>query len=780
MKKNNYLVIILFIFTIIIGLVCIDTSINYRDNSSKSSVIYNSLLNAGNTIGTVNTNDNNTDNIENEDTTATPETGDEEINLGDDGTCAGYTEGCLVGQMVDGKCQIQVGYRELEFYCSGEAYSACSNSWVGGCCRRSRWVTKYRWTTAGAVSRKVCNKCIKGYFLRGEACIKCQATVKSSRSMISVSDSPTDRQWCAIVEFNNGQESCGGMKVNYSPAKCITPKAACGKSQIIVSGDISKVLTVPVSGAWKKAESAENGKVYVDTEPTASTEREADSWIFSERANENPVMAYGKNCQATDEPGKYVCDEYYTRGSCGSQPIKTYSYCCVDNQFIGTSTEKANSTDKKGGVKWADHVLVNYNQKKNGKSGCEYYFGSGYTVATNPDGSLVPKNKCSPPEIINRCDLTQKSMKVLDPSPETDKCEDEVTLTFNEGEGCSKNTNKIENSFYTINCTRTVKANFDYDDDGNNSTVRELYKGQGFKFGINVKTMFECEKTFNGTLWGKTYKNILGRLETIDTKLAQYYQEYNVTKWQNRYKQLSDNGYFKGNVKKDVYKLWVILDELRDVVSTYNAYEPNDDYNEAASLSFSYKVNGKKVQINPTPQFVRTVVNKGTKTYTYKKTANLGVNNKKLIPVTPISVKWNTKSNPRVVKLNFKEVYINSENGSLQNSAANGYSGGNRVYLDYDTDAPQTILPISIELTGFIGNASKIINNKCTIKVKDLEILYRPIDVSNPFINNEWTPGSNWINNNFDFRNIIDAKIWSQANCYSMYTNNKWSKCSNS
>ena len=39
---------------------------------------------------------------------------------------------------------------------------------------------------------------------------------------------------------------------------------------------------------------------------------------------------------------------------------------------------------------------------------------------------------------------------------------------------------------------------------------------------------------------------------------------------------------------------------------------------------------------------------------------------------------------------------------------------------------------------------------------------YRPIDVTNPFINSDWKKGENWINDKYNFISIIHATTWSE------------------
>ena len=63
---------------------------------------------------------------------------------------------------------------------------------------------------------------------------------------------------------------------------------------------------------------------------------------------------------------------------------------------------------------------------------------------------------------------------------------------------------------------------------------------------------------------------------------------------------------------------------------------------------------------------------------------------------------------------------------------------GNKIYIGYNTDATKenSSYPISITVTGFGSNS--IYNNKCDLIVYRTSFTYRPIEVTNPFINSEW------------------------------------------
>ncbi len=68
-----------------------------------------------------------------------------------------------------------------------------------------------------------------------------------------------------------------------------------------------------------------------------------------------------------------------------------------------------------------------------------------------------------------------------------------------------------------------------------------------------------------------------------------------------------------------------------------------------------------------------------------------------------------------------------------------------------------------IKVSGLASNDSKVNNDKCTFRVVNIPLTYRPIDVSNPFINDSWEKGVNWVNKLYDFTRVIHADTWRES-----------------
>ena len=732
MKKNNHLVLIILVLIVMVSLMYINISLKYdksKEVINKSYIVHNSLVEANNTI----------------DTDTNPE---EEISLGDTSLphCKTIDVSCP-GSLVnknDGYCYQSEPYKSCH---SGVPKSSCRGSWksgggaynLGTCC-----TTEYNYRPVTAAT-KTCTQCEDGYGKSNGGCVECKLVGAASTTRDKVSPG---QPWCINIKASSSD-----CKVIYShPNGCVTPTKECQSVTVTATLNGTKASgTVYALKEWEEVE----GSVFTTKVLNSDNKDDADAWIGSNRAGEKAEMEYGELKSTTIEPDGEVVYEYtnyHKRGDCGTSRVKTYSFCCVDNEYIGVSDN----------VKWADHKLKNNTSTFNA---CEYYYGKGYTPVN------ATQAQChKPTPVAERCQYSSTGLKKAEEN--TNSCEEAKEISISEGEKCSDS--DPSKSFYTIKCDRTAKTNFDYGDDNDTSTVREIYKGQGFKFGITVESSIECRGEFSGSKWINVYNLLKGKLDAVDPNLINYCNNYDYKGWDNYINNVLKPK--KESAKSELYKLWRIIEELKEIVDNYNKYEPNVEYNEEATLDFTYKVGGKVVRLSTqSPNqsiFERSIVSEGKYVSSYENVVNLGVKG----VTNPKNYLRSSKSNPRIVKLTPKNVYINTNTTNIQTDAKNAISGGNKIYIDYATDTPQTITPINITVTGLAGNNSTINNNQCTLKVRDMEIIYRPIDVSNPFINNTWTPGKNWVNSQFDFRNIIHSNIWSTSSYYAKYTNSTWNK----
>ena len=757
MKKNNHLIVILLVLTIMISLVYVYISSKYSGSnktSTNSFVAQNSLITENNTIDTNNIS-------EEENNTA-------DINVGDNGWGIAH---CAEAKIVE--CPSGYNFNDANgcfkyvvedgpYTCLGQIIgdAGCPQGFSGrNCCGTTK---TYRRIYTNPKKVK-CTKCSDNYYAEDGKCKKCSITVIADRLIVS-----PGTKWYATATVAGSTDECQAI----SPAvRSLVANNACGKSTITFEYNGTKTsVTIRVAGDWESVEDNDN-KVY--DHDMVKSEKLADGGdqknyqyipgigfqVTTEYAD-GIKMEYG-NCTQTEE-GMYKCTNVKQRGMCGSKPIKAYSYCCVNNQYVGVSDS----------VKWADHVLVNYDTKKNGKLGCAYYYGDDYTYAN------VTKDKCKVTESIpGRC--TSSSVNVNNVNETTAECEGDHKITLYEGEKCTGKDlgtegNDIKSTFYSISCTRNINANFDYGDDGITTTARELYRGQGFKYGITITSKVKCDGEFYGDRWKNVYKKLWEKVKNVDVGLENACKVFDQKGLEKCEAYINKMKFNKVKTKKDVFELLTIIRELVGIVDTYNNYAPNTNFDEEATINFTYTINGKKGVAKVDDIFSKNVVDKGVYAATSEKTVDLGVSG----ITNPKTYSRSNNSKPRKVKFTLKKVYLDKTDGAVKANPKEKLDGGNKIYIDYNADAQViSVNSMSIVVNGVTGGNSSITNNKCTIIVKDQDLLYRPIDVSNPFINTSWEKGNNWSNSQFDFTNVIHSDVWIGNDCYSIYSNGTWGKC---
>ncbi len=414
---------------------------------------------------------------------------------------------------------------------------------------------------------------------------------------------------------------------------------------------------------------------------------------------------------------------------------KRYSYCCVDNGYVELSND------------------VYYEKNKQSKV-CK----DGYTLLENVSEANCKK----PPALAGSC----KSSPIIPPEEkeEADECETEVTLEINDGQRCTNNSEE-NNSFYSITCVKTYASNFDYGSDDSKTTVRELYKGGGIPFKINVATTYNCNYTFYNTVWNDTYNSVLNRIKKIDSNLVSYVKNNNKA----GYSDYITNNILKRGVKdaSSLYEWWNIIEDLKHIIKDYKEYEPDISGELKTNVTIKTKENGSDTTkkytfnqiVNDTGKAVRSNITKatlddGTVVESYI------INND---PNTSIGAK------ARNVILIPKKTCVNRFTDSLVDAnddgtcPANTIDGGYKMYIGYNTDitSGDDTYSMSIKVTGFAQGDSTVINDKCSFKVSEASLIYRPIDVTNPFINSEWKKGVNWVNSLYDFTQIIHDTTWS-------------------
>ena len=255
---------------------------------------------------------------------------------------------------------------------------------------------------------------------------------------------------------------CGGT---YGCSVTIGGFKACTTVNVSVSGPTSKSGSVKIETDFTEETVNKNFKASeVDSIPKTPSNADMDGKSY-----------YGNKNDCTSKTDGTMDCQVYVRSSCGT----SYSYCCVDNGTLLTSskaTYKEYQPTKVCPTNWT--LLENVK-----KEDC---------VIKNDVGSCDTSDISSPSQTSN-----------------TNVCEDTVSIKVDEGKKCTSTTDNEKTNFYEISCAKTVKTGFDYGNDGNKNTVRTLYKGEGFAFEINVETTVNCKYTFYDTVWTKAYNGVI-------------------------------------------------------------------------------------------------------------------------------------------------------------------------------------------------------------------------------------------------------------------------------
>ncbi len=455
-------------------------------------------------------------------------------------------------------------------------------------------------------------------------------------------------------------------------------------------------------------------------------------FFYKQKKNTSPTAAgcyYFVGEQAVE--GGYSYTAYYTRCCGGSPPSNDLGACYGNKEYLGIASKAdwllkptSELSHKYANVKSEDCHPINV-------SVCKVNFPN-----TNP-------------QTVN-----------------TDICEDTKTISYKDTTECSNNDDSKKSNFYTIVCERSITTAFDYGDDNSTTTSRNLYRGQGFGFGIDVKSTHTCTAKFDKDAWLTVYNKFLSKIGFISSSLTKYVKNYDYDGWKKAVDALSASK----ETKSEVFLLWNIMEELKDsVVDGYIGFKPQSTYDEAVDFELSYSVKGKTEVLSDQfiqsekdfkeGQYLRTLSEERYNLTEYSELRNI-----------PAYYIMTNSSNPRVVKFIPKRTYIDRYIGKNLSDEAKGVDGGNKIYIDYNVDptGDNKSYVINLKVSGLGTNKSSVINNKCDIKVTEEKLLYRSIDVTNPFINSSWDIGANWLNSRFSFTNTIKSNTWSLNSLYNI------------
>ena len=552
-----------------------------------------------------------------------------------------------------------------------------------------------------------------------------EASGEFSTIDITPSDAP------ASLSLDGSGFSLSGKKLYFSnPAKG--------------SGSTCKINSVTVKAENTRPSSKKSGTISACVYCSDDWNESSGYWKESGRVSfSNHYSTEGCNFYSEYESDIYG-NKYYKKWygrCCGvSAPKQDYGYCYGDQPYIGIATS----------VQW-----------KLGPPSA----GGAYPYIYK---DITDESKCTTMSNANAC----KSSRVNTGKKEDKATSCEGTVSFstnNFSTSCADG----GSSFYNIACTTQVSTTFDADDNLVNSGY-SLYQGQGFKFNVGVSETITCNATFNPTLWSNAYEKIMNKMEKVVSRKGgsdtayRAYKENNYIKYENFIKQLQkEDGedWYKAHkaTYAEIYELYTIARSIEEIVNEYNAFKVPEDTAATATLNMSYSSN--KSKSNTTYNY--TLVSDKEECTPVKKvseTHNSITSNGKRGASWLEAPSNYTQIYHKIVNLYPQNASINKKNGEAiydnTNTSITVLDGGNKIYLGNGTNAQD--IPISITVSGLARNGSTVTNDKCSIKVTDRSMLYRPIELKNPFINTSWQKGENWINSLYDFTGTIHANTWSQ------------------
>ena len=570
---------------------------------------------------------------------------------------------------------------------------------------------------------------------------ECPSHTLTSIETSSASTIYLDKGGSSSVSFSaNGNN----LSWSISPTKGVNPSSGNGK---VFTSSFSGIDsgTGNTCSTTKYKITVSDGKRSINKELSVCVYCKAWSSIsqleYSTPQNTNKIAAGCRYCEGeTIKNGKYVYNACYNR--CCKSPTPPQYACYKEETVQGNIYHWTNSPESL------------WTKTERSEAQCVNCYGNGKYLSLSSHACVQGNSSLLCPNVfpnvtnMDECQIIQEptACKPLDISipkieKETEICEDEIEVSYDSGKSCG------DNGFYKIDCKTISNTKYNYDNDSDILiNTNNLFAGQGFSFDIGVETKKECVATFNNSIWTSAYNSLNKKIIQVKNDCGGKIETCSVDSLISEYN-----------------RLLTILDELINVIKSYNEYNPEIDYNESTNLSImGYKVNGEYK--NKSNNFITHVISKGIGTYTSRNIIDLGI-----VGVSnPYNYVWTNASNPRIVKMIPQVTFIDSFTGEESNS---GLDGGNKIYIDYNTNVGE--YDLYIKSLGIAGPNNTITNDKCKINVNNVKLTYRPIDITNPFINDSWKKGVNWINDDFDFTSTIKKNTWEGNSLYSIYLTSK-------
>ena len=374
----------------------------------------------------------------------------------------------------------------------------------------------------------------------------------------------------------------------------------------------------------------------------------------------------------------------------------------------GSYLERGNTTYTVDDIAIANNVTwYKLDRSKEGIS--KYVWVPASWVNSSGGITLISNN----PQKVEKCIVDANPAPIVNNAK---TCNQIVNSSVTTDNSCK--TTVTSNKYYSVVCDETLAISFN----PGNLTIKS---GQGFSYGIKVVSTNSCVGTFNTDAWLEAY-NVSIRERNNYAKTSAEYKE-------------KDN----------------IIKELLSIVNSYNQWEFNSNINPTAVMGIEYKRKGKTVK----DQVSFVVIDVIDPSYTKKITTTHNLNISGLTNPSNFTLTKNS-----TVNLVLPKQYINQINGNVSSTnCSNCLDAGNMYYMDTFADVGNYSLAITVSDLGNFKNVT-VNNNKCDVTITGnlANSIYRPIDITNPFIDAAREIGDNWLNNSYSFVATIKKDTWSE------------------
>ena len=594
--------------------------------------------------------------------------------------------------------------------------------------------------TSTAGSSKCTEKCAgaETYNVNTDKCEECKIVVETSKKKVSESGNYAVRiYYSGCYQRRDITITTNGSFIGDVPTEIFNKENGAGSKKVTIQ---PAALKQGQCSGISKTSVSYNGTTYdvsVTVKPDwAPVEGEITSDKYIYGTDDNADIA-GDDIHASctrNGDGKYTCKDIFVRGKgCVSiTQSKCYTYnkdSIVKFEFGSTSPGNDWEVYKVNGkeVTTSSTCGACFGNTPNFKDATKVkWSNTGNTSVYQYIYKNVSKDQCNlPPKIPDICENSY--IKPSGKKANATTCggvtslENTVTICDNPNSA---------NAYYQVKVTKTYSSQVDYQE-------YSTKPGVGFKYDIIIDESDKVVATFDKDKWIKHYNDYYNEMKK--------YKNDNPWYW-----------YYKRNI-----------DNLVSNLEYYNNNYINWNIKEKdikIGFNISYKENGKTHTMEYNNFIKDTNASKQTKNVISKTPITINVNGEKYTTYNiEQTIKSTTKMIPNNVTLTRQSRYLTI--GTSVNSS-NQASGGNKIYITINEDNKKKIVYLddgtyNINLTVNIdGNV--ITNNKCPLVIKSTNLIYRIINVTNPFINKNYPRGVNWLNSTYDYTKVIRSDTWTR------------------